>query len=287
MNVIKVLCLLFIFASCDFNLFKSKDESLINHVLKKEENLDITVIHKNKKLSFVKKGRKILFRSSVVYPVSYEKFEDWFSDIDGIYFSSKLEKQPKTFGQISSFRINTETNTTQVFFAPLVGEPSKVFVRVRSNDKTTRKNKTRMGVIDKSELDKFLVDPQSLRKTQYMLPMQFSQGFYYVNEKEYLLTANERNKIGSLFSSFESDTYVHSGKITDATANLLKLGNSENEGLKGVFFLESNNSVYVFYTFRPSPDRMRLWIRGDFEVLEGNFSKWDDLKQIESKILSL
>lgn len=285
MNVIKVLTLLFIFASC--NLFKSKDESLINHKLDEQENFDITIVHQKSRSIFVKKGRKILHRGEQTFPVNYEKFEKWYSEIEDVYFDKKVDKQPKTTNDQSSFRLNTELETIQVFFVPLAGQPDKNFVRVRTTEKSSRRSKTRMGIIDKSDLEEFLINPQDLRKNQYFLPPSFSQGFYYVNEKEYQLTANELKKISSLFSNFKADNYSFSGKVTDSVAKSLKLGSSENDGLRGVFFLESNNSVYVFYTYRPATDRLRLWVRGDYEVLEGPFDSWQELKDMESRVLAL
>lgn len=226
---------------------------------------------------------KVIVTKPKLFPVNQEFLSEWFRNLQEQKLEERGIKKTKKTRKYDLIFINGDKYNMQIFF--YAHSNSHKFVRVMTNEKKSRKQSIKTGLVSAENFNVFFRRFNSLRKKQYRITDTIKESFYFPDKNGHRLNLTQQDQLISLVESIRANAYAYSGRMTGEVKDKLGLGLDTNNGISGYFKLVGQNTYRIYFGRNTSEKRARVWIRGDIEVLEGPFPRWNELHQLKDEIV--
>ncbi len=250
-----------------------------------QENIKIhRTIGKKVSALRVLSSKKIVNNRPRLFPIDPSKFNSWLTSLSKIKFkeTGALEGVKKRNPLV--FALNGKNKTVQAFFYKYTKEER--YVQIIRYDKESKRQDTYFGTIDNSKIKDVFQAFSKLRKSSYVIPESVTKVRYISNQKAYLLNPEQVSNLKNMINGLKASSYPFSGKLDKEAMKTLGIGVFNKNGLKGFFDFLGEQRYQVYIAPTGNPNKARIWVKGDIEVLEGNFEHWEELLQLEKDLLN-
>lgn len=230
------------------------------------------------------KTNKIISEKPQLFPVDPKKFQSWLKELTEIEFEETGEIKEVKKRNPMMFVLNGDNFTIQVFAYRY--KKNVRYIRLVRYEKKKKEQHTHYGTISLTDMKKLFSSFNRLRKDSYKISDNLVKGRYIIGKELYDMNPEQVAKVKEMINSFQANSYPYSGKVDQKARRALGIGVDSEDSLKGHFQFYGSKNFYVYIARTGNPKRARIWVRGDIEVLEGNFKNWDELMEIEAALIS-